>query len=171
MNQVQKQILKILKEFDDENPGYYMARNYLPDKLKIDDKTLEKNVMALKQEKYVNIASAIGVKFNSAKITGKGIDLVKSNFGVSVFPENWAVASGSGSMEYRFNEICNSVNLLNSKNKGEIVQKINIIQEELKKDEISTSKIHDSIEWLKENARWTVLPLAQIILTACGVDL
>ena len=41
MNPIQKQILELLNEFNDQNPGYYLARSYFLDNLKIDDKTLE----------------------------------------------------------------------------------------------------------------------------------
>ena len=175
MNQIQKQILEILNEFNDQNQGYYLARNYLLDKLKIDDKLLEKNVFQLRDEKYVDISQGLGIEFSSVKITGKGINLIE-NSGVSDFtvPENQNVDEITTSSDLRikntFNEIYNAIESLNLENKDEIIEKVNIIREELKKDEINTSKIKNSANWLKRNAGWTVLPLAQIIITVYGLN-
>ncbi|HEX3014543.1 MAG TPA: hypothetical protein VHO92_09800, partial [Methanobacterium sp.] len=81
------------------------------------------------------------------------------------------ITSGDIRIKNSFNEIYTAIEALNLENKDKIVEKVNIIREELKKDEISTSKIKDSIKWLKKNARWTILPLAQIIITVYGLDL
>ncbi len=175
MNQIQKQILEILNEFNDENPGYYLARNYLPDKLKIDDKTLEKNILDLYKEKYVDISRGLGVNFNSVKITGKGINLIENlevpNFTVTKNQNNDdIITSGDLRIKTTFNEIYNAIESLNPENKDKIIEKINIVREELRKDEISISKIKDSTKWLKRNASWTILPLAQIIITAYGLN-
>lgn len=177
MNQAQRQILEILNEFNDENPGYYLARNYFLDKLKIDDKTLEKNVFYLYKEKYVDISRGLGVKFSSVKITGKGINLIENSeldtSGVPAADQKYEdiITSGDIRIKNSFNEIYAAIEALNLENKDKIVEKVNTIREELKKDEISTSKIKDSIKWLKKNARWTILPLAQIIITVYGLDL
>ena len=176
--QIQRQILKILNKFNDENPGYYLVRSYLLDKLKIDDKTLEKNVMALNEEKYVEISRALGVTFNSVKITGKGINLVEnselSNSRFQITGEddrNVIITSADVNIKNSFNEIYTAIESLNLENKDEITQRVDIIREELKKDKISKSKIKDSTKWLKKNAGWTILPLAQIILTVYGLNL
>lgn len=176
MKQIQRQILQILNKFNDENPGYYLVRSYLLDKLKIDDKELEKNVLYLNKEKYVDISRGIGTIFNSVKITGKGINLMENselpNFTVSADQSNDEIITSSDlKIKNTFNEIYNAIEHLNLENKDEILKKVNIIREELKKDEINTSKIKDSTKWLKKNARWTVLPLAQIIVTVYGLDL
>lgn len=173
MNQIQKQILEILNEFNDESPGYYLVRSYLLDKLKIDDKLLEENVFQLRDEKYVDISSSLGVKFNSVKITGKGINLIeKSGVSNSTYAENIdeIVTSSDLRIKNTFNEIYNAIESLNLENKDEIIEKVNIIREELKKEEISTSKIRNSTKWLKRNAGWTVLPLTQIIITVYGLN-
>lgn len=173
MEQIQKQILEILNEFNDENPGYYAARIHLIDKLKIDDKTLEKNVLYLHKEKYVDIASGLGVSFNSVKITDKGIAVVESPEINVQDSQNIVTTSNDITIriENGFNEIYNAIEALNLENKNEIRHKVNIIQEELKKDKISKSKINNSTKWLKKNARWTILPLAQIIMKSYGLSL
>jgi hypothetical protein len=176
MNQIQRQILEILNEFNDENPGYYLARNYLPDKLKIDDKTLEKNILYLYDEKYVDISRGLGVNFSSVKITGKGINLIEnselSNFTVPSGQNNDEIITSSDlRIKNTFNQIYGAIESLNSENKDEIIEKVNMIREELKKDEINTSKIKNSTKWLKKNARWTILPIVQIIITVYGLDL
>jgi len=181
--QIQRQLLEILNDFNAENPEYYLARGYLVDKLKIDDKTLEKNVLYLNKEKYVDIARSIGLSFNSVKITDKGIDLVESpELFNSMFPTDDAapiiqksqkVVTASDdvnlSIENSFNEIYNTIESLNLENKDEIWQKVSIIREELKKDKISKSKIRNSTKWLKMNARWTIFPLSQIIIMSYGL--
>ena len=175
MDKVQKQILEILNEFNDENPGYYLVRSYLLDKLKIDDKLLEENVFQLHDEKYVDISQGLGVNFNSVKITGKGINLIE-NSGLpdlevqSVDGNEDITTSSDLKIKNTFNQIYNSIESLNLENKDEIIKKVNVIREELKKDEINTSKIRDSTRWLKRNASWTVLPLAQIIITVYGLN-
>ena len=177
MNQIQRQILEILNEFNDENPGYYLARNYLPDKLKIDDKTLEKNILYLYDEKYVDISRGLGVNFSSVKITGKGINLIEnselSNSAISATDLNNEdiITSGDIKIKNSFNKIYNTLESLNLENKDEIIAQVNIIREELKKDKISTSKIKNSTKWLKKNASWTILPIVQIIITVYGLDL
>ncbi|MGB9936775.1 MAG: hypothetical protein ACPK7O_03590 [Methanobacterium sp.] len=175
MNQIQKQILEILNEFNDQNHGYYLARNYLLDKLKIDDKILENNVFNLYKEKYVDISRGLGVKFSSVKITGKGINLIEnselSNFTVPENQNNNEIkTSGDLKIKNTFNQIYNAIESLNLENKDEIIEKVNIIKEELKKDEINTSKVNDATKWLKRNASWTILPLAQIIVTVYGLN-
>lgn len=175
MNQIQRQILEILNEFNDENPGYYLARNYLPDKLKIDDKTLEKNILYLYDEKYVDISQGLGVNFSSVKITGKGINLIEnlelSNFTVPPGQNNDEIITSSDlRIKNTFNQIYGAIESLNSENKDEIIEKVNMIREELKKDEINTSKIRDSTKWLKMNASWTILPLVQIIMAVYGLN-
>jgi hypothetical protein len=176
MNQIQRQILEILNEFNDENPGYYLARNYLPDKLKIDDKTLEKDILYLYDEKYVDISRGLGVNFSSVKITGKGINLVEnselSNSRIPMADLNHEdiITSGDIKIKNSFNEIYNTLESLNLENKDKIIGKVNIIREELRKDEISTLKIKNSTKWLKKNASWTILPLAQIIITVYGLN-
>ena len=175
MNQIQRQILEILNEFNDENQGYYLARNYLPDKLKIDDKTLEKNILYLYDEKYVDISRGLGVNFSSVKITGKGINLIEnlelSNFTVPSGQNNDEIITSSDfRIKNTFNQIYGAIESLNSENKDEIIEKVNMIREELKKDEINTSKIRNSTKWLKRNASWTILPLAQIIITVYGLN-
>jgi hypothetical protein len=173
MDKVQKQILEILNEFNDQNPGYYLARNYLLDKLKIDDKLLEENVFQLRDEKYVDISQGLGVNFNSVKITGKGINLIEnsglSDLEVQSVDEDIKTSSDL-KIKNTFNQIYNSIESLNLENKDEIIKKVNVIKEELKKDEINTSKIRDSTRWLKRNASWTVLPLAQIIIMYYGLN-
>ncbi len=172
--QIQRQILEILNEFNHENPGYYAARVYLADKLNMDDKTLEKNVLHLHKEKYVDISRALGISFNSVKITDKGIDLVENQEAFNVQgSQNIVIASEDVNIiiENSFNEIYTAIESLNLENKDKIRQKVNIIQEELKKDKISKSKIKNSTIWLKKNARWTILPLAQIIMESYGLNL
>ena len=176
MNQIQKQILELLNEFNDQNPGYYLARIYLLDNLKIDDKTLEENIFHLRDEKYVDISSGLGVKFSSVKITGKGINLIEnSELTDTTVPadqnDDEIITSSDLRIKNTFNQIYNAIESLNSENKDEIIEKVNIIREELKKDEINTSKIRDSTKWLKRNAAWTVLPIAQIIVTVYGLDM
>jgi len=171
MKQIQRQILELLNEFNDENPEYYAARSYLIDKLKIDDKTLEKNVLDLNKEKYVDISRGLGISFNSVKITSKGIDLIENSELSKVQDSQNVVISAGSSIENSFNEIYNTINFLNLENKDKIRQKISIIQEELKKDTISKSKIKKSTKWLKINASWTILPLAQIIMMSYGLNI
>lgn len=176
MNQIQKQILELLNEFNDQNPGYYLARSYLLDNLRIDDKTLEENIFHLRDERYVDISSGLGVKFNSVKITGKGINLIEnSELPDLTVPANQnndeIITSSDLRIKNTFNQIYNTIESLNSQNKEEIIEKVNIIREELKKDEINTSKIRNSTNWLKRNASWTILPLVQIIITVYGLDL
>ena len=176
MNQIQKQILELLNEFNDQNPGYYLARSYLLDNLRIDDKTLEENIFHLRDEKYVDISSGLGVKFSSVKITGKGINLIENSELLDLtVPANQNNDEIMTSSDFRikntFNQIYTAIESLNLENKEEIIEKVNIIREELKKDEINASKIRDSTYWLKRNASWTILPLAQIIITVYGLDL
>lgn len=176
MNPIQKQILELLNEFNDQNPGYYLARSYFLDNLKIDDKALEENIFHLRDEKYVDISTGLGVKFSSVKITGKGINLIENSklqdlTGPSNQDNEEIVTSSDFRIKNTFNQIYNALESLNPENKEKIVEKVNIIREELKKDEINTSKIKDSTNWLKRNASWTVLPLAQIIVTVYGLDM
>lgn len=161
--QIQRQILELLNDFNKENPEYYVARYYLIDKLQIDDKKLEKNVLYLYNEKYVDMGKAIGTTFNSVKITSKGIHLIENTVQDS---QNVVIASedANNDITESFYQIYQKIESLNLDNKDEIRQKINIIEEELKKDTISKSKIKDSSDWLKTNANWTILPLAQIII-------
>ncbi|MEL7671686.1 hypothetical protein [Methanobacterium sp.] len=173
MNQIQKQILDILNEFNDQNPGYYLARNYLLDKLKIDDKLLEKNAFQLRDEKYVDISPGLGVEFSSVKITGKGINLIE-NSGMSNFTaaENSDEITTSSDLRIKntFNQIYNTIESLNLDNRDKVIEKVSIIREELKKDEINTAKIRSSTAWLKINASWTIFPLAQVIITVYGLN-
>jgi hypothetical protein len=170
MKQIQRRLLEVLDEFNTMNPEYYMARGHLVDKLQIDDKTLEKNVLDLYKGKYVDIGKALGVTFNSVKITDKGIDLIESHE-FDVQEGQSAAISGDRNIENSFNEIYAAIESLNLENKDEIRQKVNIIQEELKKDRIRRSKIKNSVEWLKLNARWTIFPIAQIVMEFYGLNL
>jgi hypothetical protein len=172
MKQIQRRLLEVLNEFNVENPEYYIERGHLANKLQINDKTLEKTVLDLHKEKYVDIGKALGVTFNSVKITDKGIDLIENpEFDVQEGQSAAISENVDRDIENSFNEIYNAVESLNLENKDEIRQKVDIIHEELKKDRISRSKIKSSVEWLKLNARWTILPIAQIVMEFYGLNL
>ena len=159
---MQMQILKLLNEFNKENPEYYMTRGYLEDNLQIDNKKLEKKVLDLYKEKYLDIGKSIGTTFNSVKITDKGINLVEN-----AVQNNQDVAASENAnalITESFYQIYQKIESMNLNNKDEIRQKVNLIEEELKKDTISKSKIKESTDWLKKEANWTILPLAQIII-------
>jgi hypothetical protein len=172
MKQIQRRLLEALNEFNVENPEYYIERGHLANKLQIDDKTLEKTVLDLHKEKYVDMGKAIGITFDSVKITDKGINLIENHeFNIQDGQSVVISENVNRDIENSFNEIYNAIESLNLENKNEIRQKVNIIHEELKKDRISRSKIKSSVEWLKINASWTIFPLAQIILKSYGLNL
>ncbi|MEN6292874.1 MAG: hypothetical protein ABFD07_12770, partial [Methanobacterium sp.] len=102
-----------------------------------------------------------------------GINLIE-NSGVSNFTvaENSDEITTSSDLRIKntFNQIYNTIESLNLDNKDKVIEKVSIIREELKKDEINTSKIRSSTAWLKINASWTIFPLAQVIITVYGLN-
>lgn len=88
-------------------------------------------------------------------------------------PKNVVIGSNYGEMNvFEYIDIQDSFNKIYQQNLDDETKKyVKLIQEELKKDKVNTSKIKSSIDWLKGNASSTIFPLIQIILNLYGLTL
>jgi hypothetical protein len=187
-DEIRGKILDILYKQNQEHPGglsNLLPRDFLKEKLGIEDNELNRNVLYLKDQGFLDIPIDAGhVTFLTASITSKGIDLVEhpERFNPTpAFVQHINISNSPGAVvnsqnvtvniQDSFNNLYEKVNSSNSENKEEINSKVREIQEELENENINTSKVRKSIDYFKSNAKWIIPYITNIILVIYGLKI
>ncbi len=176
--EIRRKILEALYKHEEQNPGRFLPSGNLKKLVDIEEKKLESNVYYLKRGRYIEIREFL--QGYHAKIANRGIDLVENNeefnrifppVNITTIHNSKGVVVGSNNVEIKIDESINITDSFNEiydkandfENAEEIKERIKVIEEELKKDNINKSQIKSSMDWLKRNANWTFPSLVQIL--------
>ncbi|WP_048190499.1 hypothetical protein [Methanobacterium sp. SMA-27] len=185
-NEIRREILEVLYEFEQDDPGRKVNRGHIKEKLDIDYKQIKSNIRWLEGEGYVKV-DWLPQTFLSL-ITNRGINLIENKeefnkefplINVQNIINSKGIVIDSNNVDIKIDESIDIKATFNSiyedieihDNSDEVEKRILMIEEMLKKDNINTSKINDAVGWLRVNANWTILPLIQIIVSLYGLYL
>ena len=174
-NQIRRKIIEELYKSNEKKPGLTTPHGRLRNEIGIEDNELDRNINYLKDKGYIHLTTAMD--YYAAKITDKGIDLIEDNnefntkfpllsINQNIVQNSTNVNIGSNNsinISDSFNQIYQDPNFVKANNKEEIQKIILEIQKELQNDAVSKSKIKDSVDWLRTNAKWTIPTIAQIV--------
>lgn len=126
----------------------------------------------LSEMTYDIVTELISVSKHSGRKTIKADDInrVVNNYNYETHIHHGeSIIIGSNSFNLDMSEnisIENSFNTLYQQiSDSDIKKHVKLIQDELKKDEVNSSKIRNSVDWLKKHGPNTIIPIIQIILS------
>jgi tyrosyl-tRNA synthetase len=181
--EIRRKILEYIHEKNQESPQCMVNREEFKESLGVNDVELDRNILYLEEKGYLKLLKTLSERFRTAQITSFGTDLVEnpeefnSEFPIKVTQNIVQNSTGviigdnnrqSISISQSFEQIYETIEKRNPKNKEQIVEEVREIEEELKQPNPNKSKIAKSIEYLKSNASWIVPVIIEVLTKAFG---
>ncbi|MEM2293108.1 MAG: hypothetical protein QXU45_06980 [Candidatus Bathyarchaeia archaeon] len=162
-------------------------RDTMKNTLQIDENIMNFNIFYLEEKGLIKLMHSMGAPWSFAKITAFGIDVAENRDRYrEQFPFIQAniqqihgnvygqVVQAVGSEVTFSQQVSNAFNqayqFIQNKTeiqpelREEIKNKLQVLEEELKKEEPNLGKIQEIWKWLKQNASWIVPMIAHIVL-------
>ncbi|WJI09200.1 hypothetical protein FGU46_03370 [Methanobacterium sp. CWC-01] len=164
-------ILETLYDYRKEHSNF-MPPGLLKMVINVKDYELELNVEALRKGEYVQASPRMG-ELPDLKITSKGVDLLKnggqfnSENLINIAPNSPGAIQGfnvSITASHSFNQVYKVINQKNPSDKDTILELVESIENELKKDSLNKPKIKAIYDWIQQNYQWLIPTLAPIMV-------
>ena len=189
-DEIRLRMLTLLYFRAKEHPrDFGMGRQHMIDSLQIEENIMDFNMLYLEQKRLVEkrpveLERVHGSAWYIATITADGIDVIEHKdryrdqfpfvqativqgniYGpvTQVMGSNVKIQQINETFE-KARQITNIRDELSNAEKQEIIQKLNSLEEELRKENPDASKTQEFLNWLKKNASWLFPTLSQIAL-------
>jgi len=177
---IQKRILEILLETQERNPsGFGVHRSVMRRELNISEQSMDYHMAYLAQRRLVRLTEVPNFLWLWAKITAFGIDtlqnkveqqwpsaqpIVKESHGEDKEDVKAGLIRRLADAFQRAHDLTKAKGGLSEKKENKVLEKLNLLEEELSKKEPDAGEIQETWQWLKKNADWVEPALRQVVL-------
>lgn len=175
-NDIRKKILEVLYEAKTiRNP--LITNNEIIEKLNLKEQSIFFNTQYLHEKNYVKMMLLADGGF-FAEITSNGVDIVENTAKLNqLFPTKLEIINSPGttvnsdnvsiSFNNSFNQLYSQIREIGLDNQVEIEERLKKLEEELKKENLSKSKLQNIISYLKTHTPdWVVSAAIQLTIKA-----
>lgn len=172
--ETQTRILEILLEAQEKDPsGFGAHRSIVKKELGISEKGMDHHMAYLATRRLVRLVEVPNFLWLWAKITAFGVDTLE-NGGMQKI--SFQESQGDGDEDtkaglvqrladafQRAHDLMLEKGGLSEKREKAVLEKMNLLEEELTKKEPDAGKIQETWKWLKDNANWVEPVLRQVV--------
>lgn len=154
--EIRRKILEMAYERFKEHPYYIITPKEFKEKLNIDLKTLNFNIVYLEEKGYIELQKPLeGSLFVGARITSRGVDLVEDDYQFDIqFPVNKDTSAMQINVFKEFNLLIEKINEsreIKEDTREILIEEIKEIQKELKKIEPSYSRVKAFLDKVRQH--------------------
>ncbi len=154
--EIRRKILEMVYEQFKEHPYYRITPKEFKERLNIDLKTLNFNIVYLEEKGYIELQKPLeGSLFVGARITSKGVDLVEDEYQFDItFPVDKDTSAIQINIFKELNLLIDKINNsseLSNDTKELLVEEVKEIQKELKRIEPSYSRVKLFLDRIRQH--------------------